>query len=163
LQSGPAEKLFGGWSVSGILNYQSGVPLAVTQSNQLAIFNGGQRPDRALGVAARNPVSYGDYDPAIDRLFNPGAFTPAQANSFGNASPRLSDARGFGLRREDLNLGKMTYITEGVSLEFTTQVFNLFNRNQWGRAEANASSSNFGKVNRAGPGRFVQFGLRLRF
>ena len=163
LQSGPAEKIFGGWSISGILNYQSGTPLAVTQANQLAIFNSAQRPDRVLDVSARNDVGYGDYDPALDRVFNPGAFTPAQANSFGNAAARLSDARGFGLLREDLNLGKMTYITEGISLEFTTQIFNLFNRNQWGRAEANSSSSNFGKVNRAGPGRFIQFGLRLRF
>jgi hypothetical protein len=163
LQSGPAEKIFGGWSISGILNYQSGTPLAVTQANQLAIFNSAQRPDRVLDALARNDVGYGDYDPALDRIFNPSAFTPAQANSFGNAAARLSDARGFGLRREDLNLGKMTYITEGISLEFTTQIFNLFNRNQWGRAEANSSSSNFGKVNRAGPGRFIQFGLRLRF
>jgi len=163
LQSGVADKILGGWNISGILSYQSGVPLAVTQSNRLAIFNSGQRPDRVLGVDARNSISYGDYDPAIDRLFNPDAFTQAQTDAFGNAAARLSDARGLGLRREDLNLGKMTYLTEGVSLEFTTQIFNLFNRNQWGRAEPNTSSSNFGKVSRAGPGRFVQFGLRLRF
>jgi hypothetical protein len=52
---------------------------------------------------------------------------------------------------------------ERFSLELTGQIFNLLNRNQWGRINDNVSSSGFGKVTRAGPGRFAQFGLKLRF
>jgi hypothetical protein len=38
-----------------------------------------------------------------------------------------------------------------------------FNRAYWGSANSNVSSSDFGKVTSAGPGRFVQIGLKLHF
>lgn len=162
-QGGAANHLLGGWSLSTILNYQSGVPLRGLQNNRLSIFNSGQRPNLVAGAAARSPISYGDFDPGRDRLFNPAAFTQASATAFGDAPARLSYARGFGWRREDISLAKKFPIREDWSAEFNAQVFNLFNRNQWGRAEDNTSSSDFGKVTRAGPGRFVQFTVKLRF
>jgi hypothetical protein len=162
-KSGVAEKFLGGWLVSLVLNYQSGTPLEVAQANRLAIFNSSQRPDRVLGAAARNDISYSDFDPAINRLFNPDAFTPAQNNAFGNAPPRIGDARGFGIRHEDASLRKNIRFSETVGLEFNTQVFNLLNRPQWGNANTNISASDFGKLFQAGPGRFVQLGMKLHF
>ena len=162
-QAGAAQGILGDWSISIVMNYQSGVPLRISQSNRLSIFNSGQRPDRLSGTPARNPATYGAFDPAVDRLFNPAAFVQAGTTAFGNAAARLSDARGFGTRKEDLNLSKKFRIRERYLFEFNGQVFNLLNRNQWGRAEDNVSSSDFGKVSRAGPGRFVQLGLKLRF
>ncbi|MSV28670.1 MAG: TonB-dependent receptor [Bryobacterales bacterium] len=162
-QAGPLQSVLGDWAISVVLNYQSGVPLRISQSNRLSIFNSGQRPDRVAGAAARSPVEYGAFDPAVDRLFNPAAFVQAGTAAFGNAASRLSDARGFGIRREDVNVSKKFHIMERFLFEFNGQIFNLFNRNQWGRAEDNISSSNFGKVSLAGPGRFVQLGLKMRF
>jgi len=162
-RGGALNALLGGWSVSLVVNYQSGVPLRITQSNRLALFNSAQRPDRVAGVAARTDVTYNDFDPAVHRLFDPNAFVPAGADKFGNAAPRLADARGFGFRKEDLALRKNTRLTETVRMEFNVQSFNLFNRPNWGRANDNLSSSDFGKVTLAGPGRFVQLGLKLHF
>jgi hypothetical protein len=162
-QPGAMAKILGDWVISVVMNYQSGVPLRISQSNRLSIFNAGQRPDRVPGVAARNPITYGDYNPDVDRLFNAAAFVQTGTAAFGNAASRLSDARGFGIRREDINVSKKIRIKERFLFEFNAQVFNLLNRNQWGLAEDNISSSNFGKVSRAGPGRFVQLGLKLRF
>ena len=96
LNSGVLAALAGGWSISGVLNYQSGLPLVVSQSNALPLFNSVQRPDRVVGVAARTDFGYGDFDPAIHRVFDPNAFIRAGAFSFGNAGQRLSDVRGFG-------------------------------------------------------------------
>ncbi len=163
-QQGVLQNILGGWAVSAIINYQSGIPLRITQSRRLPTFNAAQRPDREVGVPARDPgLSYGSYDPAVERVYNPEAFTQAGTYAFGNAAPRLSDARGFGWRREDLSLTKTMNFQERFSLELTGQIFNLLNRNQWGRINDNVSSSGFGKVTRAGPGRFAQFGLKLRF
>jgi len=158
-----ARHALGDWSISAVLNYQSGLPLRVTQNNRLLLFNSSQRPDRVLGQQARNDITYNDFDPAIDRLFNPAAFTDPGASRFGNAAPRLSDARGFGIRKEDLAIRKNMRFTEQLRLEFNVQVFNLLNRPQWGLANDNISSSDFGKLTAAGPGRFVQLGLKLRF
>ena len=153
----------GDWSISAVLNYQSGLPLRITQNNRLLLFNSSQRPNRVLGVNARNDISYNDFDPAIHRLFNPAAFSDAGANAFGNAASRLSDARGYGIRKEDIAIRKTMRFTEQVRLEFNVQAFNLLNRPQWGLANDNLSSSDFGKLTSAGPGRFVQLGLKLLF
>ncbi len=155
--------LIGGWNLSLVLNYQSGLPLVITQTNRVPLFNASQRPDRVSGAAVRNDVSYGDFDPAVNRLFNPASFTQAGTYAFGNASPRLNDARGFGIRKEDLALRKFFTISGERRLEMNLQSFNLLNRPYWGSANSNVSSSDFGKVTSAGPGRFVQIGLKLYF
>jgi hypothetical protein len=162
-RGGVVHGIVGGWNLALILNYQSGLPLRVTQNNQLALFNASQRPNRVPGVRAGTDVSYGSFDPAVDRLLNPAAFTSAGAFAFGDAPPRLDDAREFGIRSEDLALRKATQVAGNVRAELNVQVFNLFNRPYWGTANINHSSSNFGRVTSAGPGRFVQLGLKLLF
>jgi hypothetical protein len=153
----------GDWSLSAVINYQSGLPLRITQNNRLLLFNSSQRPNRVSGTEARSEVSYNDFDPAAHRLFNPAAFSEAGTAGFGNAAPRLSDARGFGIRKEDIAVRKNMRFTEQLRLEFNVQVFNLLNRPHWGLANDNVSSSDFGKLTSAGPGRFVQLGLKLHF
>jgi len=160
---GLAGKLVEGWAISAVLNYQSGIPLRITRSNSLAIFNASQRPNRAPGTAARSPVTYSDFDPGKERIFNPAAFQSPAANAFGDAPPRLAEARNFGTRKEDLSARKNSRVNEKFLLEFNVQVFNLLNRPQWGVANDNHSSSDFGKAFKAGPGRFVQLGMKLHF
>ena len=108
---------------------------------------------------ARNDISYDDFDPAINRLFNPAAFADAGANAFGNAAPRLSDARGFGIRKEDLAIRKNMRFTEQLRMEFNVQMFNLLNRPQWGLANDNVSSSDFGKLTRRRTGKIRADGI----
>lgn len=162
-QSRVLDHALGDWSLSAVINYQSGLPLRITQNNRLLLFNSSQRPNRVPGQAARNDIAYDDFDPAIHRLFSPAAFADPGVNSFGNAASRLSDARGFGIRKEDVALRKDMRFTEQLRLEFNVQVFNLLNRPHWGLANDNVSSSDFGKLTAAGPGRFVQMGLKLHF
>jgi len=162
-RGGAVGKIVGGWSISPIVNYCGGLPLPITQNNQLALFNSSQRPNRVPGVKARNDISYGDFDPAIHRLFNPAAFVSPGPQAFGDAPPRLAEARNFGLRKEDLSLRKDTRLTEGMRLEFNVQAFNLLNRNQWGNANASLSSSDFGKITGTGPARNIQLGMKLHF
>jgi outer membrane receptor protein involved in Fe transport len=162
-QKSPLQYLAGGWTLSAITTYQSGLPLRITQNNTLPLFNTAQRPNLVAGVAARNPISYGDFDPAPDRLFAPAAFSQSGPFAFGNASPRLAQVRDFGVVNEDLALRKNFRFGEKFRLEFGAQAFNLFNRNQWGSPADNLSASDFGKITLAGPGRFVQLNLKLIF
>lgn len=159
---GIAAAVLGDWSVAMILKYESGIPLRITQNNRLALFNRTQRPDRVPGVRAGTDVSYGDFNPAVDRLLNHAAFSTAGPTSFGDAPPRLDDAREFGVRSEDLALRRSVRFGHARA-EMNLQMFNVFNRPYWGTANVNHSSSDFGRVTTAGPGRFVQVGLKLHF
>jgi hypothetical protein len=162
-QGGPLGKIIGGWSLSPILSYKSGTPLAIQATNTLPIFNGSLRPNRVAGVPARNEVSQGSFDPANDRVFNRAAFELPPPFTFGNSAPRLSDARNFGSSNEDLNIRKDTRINERFNLEFTAEFFNLLNRAHFGNAQSNISTTDFGRIVSSGLGRFIQFGLKLHF
>lgn len=162
-RAGLANAVFGGWKIATILRYQSGIPLRIMQANRLPLFNAMQRPNRVPGIPARAEVSYGDFDPAVHRLLDFAAFSDAGPFAFGDASPRLADAREYGIRSEDLSLHKSAPIGEQVRFEVRVQAFNIFNRPYWGTANVNFSSSDFGRVNTAGPGRQFQLGLRLVF
>lgn len=162
-QNNALKHLVGGWTLSAITTYQSGIPLRINQNNALPLFNSAQRPNLVSGIDARSPISYGAFDPATDRLFNPAGFSQAGAFAYGNASPRLAKVRDFGVINEDIALRKNFRFGEAVRAEFGAQAFNLFNRNQWGSPTDNISSSDFGKITLAGPGRFVQLNLKLIF
>ena len=47
-------KLISGWTLNGVLRYESGRPLAVTMANDMGglLFNGGKRPNLVLGIAS---------------------------------------------------------------------------------------------------------------
>ena len=58
--------LAGGWQVNAIQRYVSGTPIGVGGGGVIPLSNGGNRPDRVLGVDPRTNVSRGDFDPARD-------------------------------------------------------------------------------------------------
>ena len=47
-------KFISGWTLNGVLRYESGRPLAVTMANDMGglLFNGGKRPNLVLGFAS---------------------------------------------------------------------------------------------------------------
>jgi hypothetical protein len=54
-------------------------------------------------------------------------------------------------------------VREKVRFEFNAQAFNIFNRPEWGSPNNNLSNASFGKIATAGPGRFLQLGLKLAY
>jgi hypothetical protein len=150
--------LLGGWSLAPIVNIADGQPLAISQSNQMPIYNYGQRPDLVPGVPVRNDVSCGR-----ERIFNPAAFVSPGPYAFGDAAPRLSDARNCGPVTTDLTLRKNTPLNERMTLNINAQAFNLFNHPVWGNANSVFGNSNFGTISTTGPGRFIQLGAKLYF
>src|SRR6266536_1974610 len=64
---GAANYLIGGWRISGVATYSSGIPNALGTSNTVPLFGGGLRP-----IISRydnwQPATKGDhFDPAVDR------------------------------------------------------------------------------------------------
>jgi hypothetical protein len=62
---------------------------------------------------------------------NPAAFAVPAAGTFGNAGRNI--ARGPNLLQLDMGLGKQFAVTERVALQFRWEVFNVFNRAQYGQ------------------------------
>ena len=68
----------------------------------------------------------------LNQWFNTSAFSLPGAFTFGNSARTLPDVRGHGINNFDFTVFKNTTITERVGLQFRTEIFNLFNRVQFG-------------------------------
>ena len=160
--------LFGGWSLSEIIVARTGLPVNVTEDRSSSSVATGysinQRPDRAIGVPLTPPGGK-----RIEQWINPAAFTAVTGSGYGDLPRNI--ARGPNLWQEDVGLAKRVLLSERAQLQFRGEVFNLFNRAQYGLPQADWSSSSFGQiittVNSSpigtGTPRELQLALRLEF
>lgn len=161
--AGPVmNRIIGGWNVNGITILQSGFPLGLsTASNITNSQGGGSRPNLVPGV---NRTINGSQQNRVNEWFNTAAFAQPAAFTFGD-EPRVdSTLRDSGIANWDFTLGKNIPITERVNFEFKTEVFNLFNRVQFGDPGTQYGASTFGVVSSqlANP-RLIQFSGRVVF
>src|SRR5262249_52699125 len=145
LTSGVASKVAGGWTVSGIHTYASGLPLSLSVVNTLPIFNGLLRPNAAAGVSQRGAVGSGGFDPGRDRWINPAAFGAPLPFAFGNTSPYIN-LRGPASLSESLAILKDTALREKMTLQFRTEFSNPMNRVVFSSPVTNLSDPAFGQI-----------------
>ena len=95
--SGVADWIVGGWTISTAINLQSGFPLNVQQTDNTGTFAGVQRPNIVSGADLATSGSFEDRLASADHptatWLNPAAFTSAPAFTFGNAPRTLTDLR----------------------------------------------------------------------
>jgi hypothetical protein len=148
--------------VSGIQNYFSGFPVALSRHNPLPIFNGITRPE-VLGYDNwRLPLKGNRFDPAVDLFLNRHVFPP-QPNAFGNATRFNPKVRSFPRFNEDISVAKTFPLSrETLRIDFRWEAFNLLNRVVFGTGSTNLDSSAFGVVtNQVNNQRFIQLALKL--
>src|SRR5262249_34970472 len=123
--------LVGGWGVNGVTTFQMGFPLGFTATpNQLSGFNYGLRPNVAAGC---DGVKTGPAQERLNQWFNTACYTVPAAYTLGNEGRNDARVRGPGIANYNFAVFKRTRITERTSLEFRSEVFNLFNRVQFGQ------------------------------
>jgi hypothetical protein len=172
--SGLAGVLVSGWEISGLGTSRTGRPFNISVNRSAADLPNGvastagdsappQRPDYVGGPlypATRTP----------DQWLNLAAFRAPARGTWGNLGRNA--ARGPGLWQVDIAAGKRTALTERTGLEFRAEMFNLFNRAQYGLPNANISqAAQFGRITSvvngtptgAGGPRQIQLMLRLEF
>jgi len=155
-------KLAGGWTVSGIQRYASGLPLSLSATNTLPIFNELLRPSVTAGAPVQLPFGSGGFDPARDRWINPAAFRIPAAFTFGNSARYLSYLRGPGSLSESFGVIKDTGLTERVKWQFRVEASNPFNRTVFSSPLTNLSALNFGQITSQGNSpRSIQLGMKL--
>lgn len=160
-----ADRFVSGWGINGVSTFQKGFPLGFTATpNQLSGFNYGLRPNVVPGCTARLT---GSAQSRINKWFDTSCFTVPASFTLGNAGRSDPSVRGPGINNFNFALFKRTAITERFNLEFRAEVFNLFNRVQFGqpnRTATTASNATFGQITtQLNDPRLIQLALRLRF
>jgi hypothetical protein len=160
--SGVGGKLVSGWEINGISTFQSGFPLTLgTSSNITDSFGGGSRPNYVYGCNVSEP---GSATQRLGHWFNTGCFTQPPAATFGNLGRTLTTVSAQGIANYDFALVKNTTLKERLSLQFRTEVFNLFNRVQFGPPGETLGTPQFGVISSTiNQPRLIQFALRLNF
>jgi hypothetical protein len=150
----------GGWQLSGIQQYQSGMPAQLTASNTLPIFNGTLRPSVNPGV----PMTLHPVNPLTDPWYNKAAFSVPQTYTFGNAARSYNELRAPNNYNESFGLVRRIRVAEKITATVRGEFFNALNRVVFGMPQANISSSGYGRVSsQANTPRQGQVSLRLEF
>jgi len=130
----------GGWQVSGIVTFESGLPI----NPQLGGTQGGQ----GLPNATNRPDVNGavSYPHTAQEWFNTAAFTAPALGSWGDAGH--NSLRGPGRQNWNLSLFKSFVLSEsrGSRFELRVETFNTWNHTQFNNVDNNLTDSRFGQV-----------------
>jgi carboxypeptidase family protein len=163
---GLAKKILGGWSLSGITNFATGLPVTLTENDDMSLIGANaiplDVPNYTKGAPLfvnRNPRARQPYfNNAIDGT---GVFTPETLGFLGNSRRRFF--HGPGLNNFDMALAKSTKITESKELQLRFEAFNLFNHAQFLNPGGEINADNFGQVQGARNPRIMQIGAKFLF
>jgi outer membrane receptor protein involved in Fe transport len=156
--NGVVDAILGGWNVSGITTYRTGVPVNILiPFDNANIGTRSQRPDYIPGFPAR-VISSTD---KTHGWLNPASYMVAPPYTFGNLG--RNSARAPGLENWDFSAYKNFNIREERYFQFRGDFFNLFNHTNFGAPGSVFGNSNFGVISNAADPRFVQLGLKFVF
>lgn len=151
-----------GWQTLGIVTLQSGRPFTVALLSEIDNSGTGRS---LLGFGANDrPNVVGDPNAgssSVERWFNTNAFSFPAPGTFGNAGRNILDGPSY--QNFNVSLLKSTSFSERVTLQFRTEVFNLFNHPNFGLPDNFLGSPTFGRITSARDPRHIQFGAKLLF
>lgn len=154
-----------GWTLNGILRYESGRPLSISMANDLAglLFTTTKRPNRIAGTSGKT-VLQSNFDPNRDRYLDKSGWADPGPLQFGNAPSRDGSVRGFKNAVEDVSIFKETRIKERYRFRIEAQGGNITNRVVFCDPNQNFSAGSFGQVSaQCNQPRSIQFGTKFEF
>jgi hypothetical protein len=180
-QSNVVGKVLGGWQISGISQFQTGLPCGVAGNSDYA----GVGLDSNFGCGVNGQYWVVNGTPQIVGTFgtkgqwfsttNPDGtpiFSKPAAGTF-NAQRVRNLIHQPGFQNWNMGLFKAFPVTERFRLQFRAEAFNVFNHPNWGGGSGGGvsfdpNSANFGKVTTKGGGvgggeRNLQLSLRAEF
>jgi hypothetical protein len=134
----------GGWNISGITTFYSGIPFMPTIDN----YGGGVQP--YTGPNNRPNVGSGSPYPGTQNRnqwilpLGSGAYVLPASNTFGNYP--INTLIGPLFINQDLSLSKSFAITERIRFTLRGDATNVFNHTNLGSPNADIQSSNVGQV-----------------
>lgn len=186
-KGGIADRVFGGWELSSIVQWASGAPITFVDAR--GTLNRAGRSSRQTAVSSLTPeqiqnlvgiyqangkIYYIDpsiIDPSTGRASNGFGSTPFSGQVFFNNNPGQTSSlprtiiNGPAYFNVNAALLKNIRFTERTRLQIRAEAFNLFNNVNFinNTQLADIGSSTFGQINSTFAARTVQFGLRFEF
>jgi hypothetical protein len=163
-----AHALLGGWSVSAILNYYSGLPLGGSAPLP-GYWNGtASRANVAAGELKRSGFQAGAFElsapaSAVNTYLNKSQFSDPPPLTLGAGAFRYAQVRNFATLNEDFGLRKNTMIAEKYRFQLRFDWFNALNRHALGGIITGVVNPLFGQVTQVSGNRVAQVGARLDF
>ena len=145
-----ANLILGNWSISAVIQMQSGFPIGVSQNtNNTNLLGAAQRPNIVPG----QEFVLGDItdrlraNPNDDVYLNRAAFSDAPAGTFGNAPRILPGAYSPWRNSTDVAINKDLRFGGGKRATFRLEVINLFDNPWYAEMQSVAfGNTNFGRV-----------------
>ncbi len=178
--SGFTKGALGGWEASGVIILQSGAPFTVYDPAGGTAYALASTPSSTAtfgpGFSCANALASGSMASRLTNWVNSAAYTPDPlAPTLANGSP--SDATVYGntprnciigppQKNVDFTLDKAFRLTEGQSLRFRVDFFNLFNHPSFALPALASVSSSGGSApitSTVGTPRLIQFSLKYSF
>jgi hypothetical protein len=162
-----AGKVLGGWEVSGIVTFQTGLPNSPLGANYDAAGLGnipaqiaGNRPNMLCNPNFNAPHTFEQYFSTYCLQNNPtsGVVPSNTVNTGGRGT-----IGGPGTERVDFSLFKNFRFGESVTFQFRAEAFNILNHTNFRAIQANITSAVYGQVTTVRDPRTLQFGAKLSF
>ena len=159
-------KLLGGWQISGIATYFTGIGFSpATSSNDPAGLGLlGSSPSSARPDFVCDPQANAPHQLPPGTWFNTACFAnpPAGVNRVGNAG--RNTILGPPTTRFDATLAKSIRFGESKSVQLRWEVFNIFNHTNFTTfSSTNITSSTYGQINNTRDPRTMQLGAKFIF
>ena len=156
----------GGWQVSGIVTFQSGLPFTPLGANfdptglgNIPALVAGNRPNILCDPNANAPHRFEQFFNTSCLQLNPTGGTAA--NILGTGGRGQID--GPSTKRFDLSLLKNFRFSENVNLQLRGEAFNIFNHTNFRTINPNVSQATYGQVTAVRDPRTIQLGIKLSF
>ena len=176
-QQGVAGHILGGWQISGVQTFQTGLPLTAVLGNGtcsgLGSTSACNDPTGSGCLLSTSPLGcrpnqIGDPNSGAPQLFtgwfNAAAFAAPDATQTTVTTERPGAIRGPGFWRTDLSLFKNMKFSERFTGQLRWETFNTFNHtNPICCGSLTATSSLFNKVTSTRDPRIMQIGMKLNF
>jgi hypothetical protein len=177
------KKLLGGWQVSGVTYYQSGLPLPISRAEDIAgVGDTTAQPWNLVGDPKIDNPQFSN-GRAVDQnfWFNPAAFARPAAGTFGNATRNPGGLRGPSFWNWDIALFKNIPLGGTKRIQLRLEAFNFINHPVVGNPTGNnasttgganstvggvnvdPNSADFGRVLTKTSERNVQLGVKFSF
>jgi len=165
-----AKTLFGGWSISTILNYYSGQPLTFTAPTPLSSgWNGAVNRANVAPGSLKNPAYQKSnfelstpQSPQNTYLNKPQFSIPAPL-TLGAGARRYTQIRDMGTINEDIGVQKSHWIRENLRFQIRTELLNVFNRHNLAGLNTAVNNLSFGQMTSVSGNRQVQLSVRFDF
>jgi hypothetical protein len=156
--------LLGGWAVSGVHNWSSGIPLNFVMGTDVALDGTGganrQLAQLAPGMTYQDIVrDHQNRDDFINAFFNAAAFVPVNQlprGIYGNSGKNV--VSGPAMATSDIAVMRNFRIPgrQGLRVQARGELFNLFNQVNFNQPNQVVSSASFGRITSAQAGRIGQ-------